>query len=144
MNDTRLPCILLARAAFGLFVVGLALFLAVSGCVGGGMCIRNTDCGAGSYCVKQQCVRHAVIEPDSGIDGGVDADAATSGGATANDTTDTGGAGTTGGAATAGGAGTSGSAGASGSAGTTGGAGTSGSAGTAGSAGTSGGGSGGV
>ena len=138
MSDTRLPSNLLARAVLGLFVVGLALFLAVSGCVGGGMCIRNTDCGAGSYCIKQECVRHAVIEPDSGIDGSVDADAATSGGATANGTTGTGGAGTIGGAATAGSAGTSGSAGTAGSAGT------SGNAGTAGNAGTSGGGSGGV
>ena len=109
MSDTRLPCNLLARAALGLFVVGLALFLAVSGCVGGGMCIRNTDCGAGSYCIKQECVRHAVIEPDSGIDGSVDSDAATSGGATANDTAGTGGAGTTAGSAsTSGSAGTSG------------------------------------
>src|SRR5450631_766342 len=86
MNDTRLPSNLLARAALGLFVVGLALFLAVSGCVGGSMCIRNTDCGAGSYCVKQQCVQHTVVEPDSGIDSSVEAGGASTAGATASDT----------------------------------------------------------
>src|SRR5450755_1235139 len=115
MSDTRLPSNLLARAALGLFVVGLALFLAVSGCVGGGMCIRNTDCGAGSYCIKQECVRHAVLEPDSGTEGGVETGGATSGGATADDTAGTSGAATAGGAGTSGNAGTAGGAGTAGS-----------------------------
>src|SRR5882724_13150578 len=109
MSRHRLPTHLLARVAFGLFVVGLALLLAVSGCVAGSMCIRNTDCGAGSYCIKQQCVQRTVVEPDSGVADGSVAGAGSAGGAGAGDS---GGASTSGSAGTSAGAETAGAAGA--------------------------------
>src|SRR5437899_2932841 len=88
MSEGRILPTLVLRALFALFAVGLGVVLATGGCVAGSMCIRNTDCGAGSYCVKQQCVAHVVVEPDAGSspDGSAASGGDSSGGGSATQT----------------------------------------------------------
>ena len=59
---------LFTRALLVLVVMGLALLLANSGCSGGAVCYRNTDCGSGFGCIEGMCLRVRPALDEAGIE----------------------------------------------------------------------------
>lgn len=68
-------------ALLGLFTLGQAMFLGNSGCSGGAVCYRVTDCPLGDRCISGTCTHRMAVTND-----GISAAAGTSAGGSATAT----------------------------------------------------------
>jgi hypothetical protein len=64
MNRLNRRPVTLMLATLALFTVGQALFLSNSGCSGGAICYRVTDCPIGDRCVSGTCTHRVTVSSD--------------------------------------------------------------------------------